>query len=139
MSTCLVFSFPLLAAQTLFMVCHSNPHLKEDGSERGFFHPKMSVLIHGLSNKRRIQSSFTLCFTDSCLLFCCLRKREKTNQPNSNTWFLFSPKAQTLKLLAFNFSSLLLNRKSITCVSRILATNLLHSYKQCHYRNFCRP
>lgn len=86
------------------MVCRSDPHLKEDASEHGFFQPKMSVLIHGLSDKRRIRSSITLWFTNSCLLFSCLRKkREKKKQPTSNTLFLFSPRHKHLNYLLLIF------------------------------------
>lgn len=97
------------------------------------FQSQMSVLINSLWNKRRIQSIITLCFTNSWLLFCYLRKKRKKKAAIlcfrlKGTYF--SPKKQTSKLLAFNFSPLLLlNQKS----------NLLCSYKQCHYRNFWHP
>lgn len=135
MSICLVFSFLLLATQTLFVVCHSNSDLKEERSEHGFFQSKMSVLINGLWNKRRIQSIITLCFINSCLLFYQGKKKGRKKKKAAILYFrlkrtYFSPKKQTPKLLAFNFSPLLLlNQKSITCVSIILATNLLCSYK----------
>lgn len=134
MSICLVFSFLLLETQTLFVVCHSNSDLKEERSEHGFFQSKMSVLINGLWNKRRIQSIITLCFNNSCLLFYQEKKKREKKKAAILYFRLkrtyFSPKKQTPKLLAFNFSPLLLlNEKSITCVSIILATNLLCSYK----------